>query len=83
MSPTPRVVRRPPERGGDDADHVDAGGLALVVGGADGGVALDVLHGAHSGAGGAQDVRDGLVTLEVDEVVVPVTGAGLPGTSHS
>ena len=69
-----------PQCRGDDADGVDAGGLALVVGGADGGVALDVFHRAHPGPGGAQDVGHGLVALEVDEVVVPVVRAAvLPG----
>ena len=79
MSPMPRDASPAcAERGGDDADRVDAGGLALVVGGADGGVALDVLHGPHAGPGGAQDVGHGLVPLEVHEVVVPVIrGAGL------
>ncbi len=60
------------ECGGDDADRVDAGGLALVVGGADGGVPLNVLNRAHAGSGGAQHVGNGLVALEVHEVVVPV-----------
>ena len=60
---------------GDDADRVHPGGLALVVGGADRGVALDVFHRAHAGAGGAEHVGHGLVALEVDEVVVPVVRA--------
>ena len=69
-----------PERGGDDADRVHPGGLALVVGGADRGVALDVLHGAHAGTGGAEHIGHGLVALEVHEVVVPVIRAAvLPG----
>ncbi|MCY1230937.1 hypothetical protein D9M72_433710 [compost metagenome] len=68
------------ESRGDHADGVDAGSLALVVGGADRGVALDVLHGPHAGAGGPQHVSHGLVALEVHEVVVPVVrGTGLAG----
>ena len=69
-----------PERGGDDADRVHPGGLALVVRGADRGVALDVLHGPHAGTGGAEDIGHGLVALEIHEVVVPVIRAAvLPG----
>ena len=65
-----RGTARAVERRGDHADGVHRRGLALVVGGADGGVALDVLDAAHPGAGGPEDVGDGLVTLQVDEVAV-------------
>ncbi len=46
------------QRGRDDADCVDTGSLALVIGGADGGVTLDVLHRAHTGSGRAQHVSN-------------------------
>ncbi len=61
------------ERCGDDTDCVDAGGLALVIGGADAGVPLDVFHRTHAGTCGTEDIGHGLVALEVDEVVVPLT----------
>ena len=59
--------------GGDDA-----GGLALIVGGADGGVPLDVFQGAHTGAERMHDVLDGGVALDVDELhrAVRVVGVG-------
>ncbi len=68
------------QRGGDQPDRVDAGRLALVVGGADRGVPLDVLDAAHAGTRRAQHVGDALVALQVDEVVgvVDQAAAGVP-----
>ena len=64
------------ERLGDDAGRDHAGGLALVVRGADGGVALDVLDRPQPGTGGTQDVGDGRVALEVDEARAGAPGSG-------
>ena len=58
------------ERRRDQSDRVDRGRLALVVGRADRGVALDVLDAAHARTGGPEHVGDGLVALQVDEVGV-------------
>ena len=64
----PGLLHRDPEQLGDDPRGDDAGGLALVVRGADGRVALDVLDGAQPGADGAGDVGDRRVALQVDEL---------------
>ena len=60
--------------GGNHADGVDPGSLALVVRGGNGGVALHVLHRTHSGADRTQHIGHGLVALEVHEVVLVVGG---------
>ena len=78
-----RRVRRP-ERGGAESraigtpsssatipEAMHARGLALVVRGADGRVALDVLDRAQPGADGAGDVGDRRVALQVDELGAP------------
>jgi hypothetical protein len=77
-----RHIRRPvgggpnlgqchPERVGDHRRGQHARGLALVLGRADGGVALDVFHRAQAGARGPKHVRHGTVALEVHEVRRP------------
>ncbi len=67
----PGVLHRDPEQLGGDPGGDDAGGLALVVRGADGRVALDVLDGAQAGADGTGDVGDRRVALQVDELGAP------------
>ena len=68
-----------PQRRGDDATGVDARGLALVLAGADRGVALDVLDTAHAGTRRAPHVGDALVAVQVDEVRVPLARLTLGG----
>ena len=62
------IGHRDAEQFGRDARGDDAGGLALIVRGADGGVALDVLHRPHAGTDRADQVRHRCITLDVDEL---------------
>ena len=74
-----------PERRGDHADRVDAGGLALVVGGADRGVALDVLHASacrHRWSA-ARRPRSGRAGSRRSGGASPSGSPSCPGTSHS
>ncbi len=66
MSDTART-----ELGGEDAGRQRAAGPALIGAGAQGGVALDVLGGAHAGPGRAAQVGHRRVAGEVDEVRRP------------
>ena len=52
----------------DEADGVDPADLPLVHASGNRGVALDVFNRQHARTGGADDVADGVVTLEIDEV---------------
>ena len=74
-----RRVRRPERRDaeilhgdaeqlGGDSGGDDPGGLALIVCGADGGVALDVFHRAHAGTDRADEIGHRRVALDVDEL---------------
>ena len=60
-----------PSASRDDAGREHAGGLALVVRGADRGVALDVLDRAQPRADRAMNVGDGRVAVQIDEVPGP------------
>ena len=62
------VLRSGAQQLGRDARRDDAGRLALIVCGADGGVALDVLHRTHSRTHRADQVGDRGVALNVDEL---------------
>ena len=62
------VLHRRAEQFGRDARGDDAGRLALIVGGADRRVALDVLHRAHACAHRADQVGHCRVALHVDEL---------------
>ena len=66
---------------GDHPDRVDAGRLALVVGRAERGVALDVLDTAHARRRWPAGRRRRCVALQVDEVGVPAAGFAL-GSGH-
>ena len=61
-------LHRDAEQLGGDAGGDDAGGLALIVGGADGGVALDVFHRSHARADRADEIGHRRVALDVDEL---------------
>ena len=74
----PNVSTGSAEQFGGDAGCNHAGCLALIVRGADGGVALDVFHRPHPGLHGAGQVGDRGVTLHVDELGVFVLHIGHP-----
>ena len=66
-----------PEDGGDRPDRVDRTRLALVGGRRDRRVALDVFDAAHARPVGAHDFGNGLVALEIHEVLIPLARLAL------